>query len=214
MARERRRHVAQQHVGGPAEGAFEKFMRIRGADIVAQDLGPRHRLHRGHIHRDHPAAFGRSGTHPFDRHLGPAAWRGAKIDDALAGAQNPAPVIDLDQFEGGARAVAPPLGLGHVGVGELAGEPAGRGGFAAFDRPRWRPRAAAAGSATAHLGGAVGNAAPGCIRPRRMPSRRPRSATLSRPTGHSRQIASRMAAPAITRSARSTPMQGWLTRPS
>ena len=41
-----------------------------------------------------------------------------------------------------------------------------------------------------------------------MPSRRPRSATRRRSHGHVRSIASRMAQPASTRSARSRPMQG------
>jgi hypothetical protein len=45
-----------------------------------------------------------------------------------------------------------------------------------------------------------------------MPSRRPRSATRSRSDGHTRRIASRMAQPASTRSARSAPMQGLATR--
>ena len=48
----------------------------------------------------------------------------------------------------------------------------------------------------------------------RMPSRRPRSATRSRFDGQTRRIASRMAQPARTRSARSAPMQGLATRSS
>ena len=46
----------------------------------------------------------------------------------------------------------------------------------------------------------------------RMPSRRPRSATRRRSDGHTARIASRMAQPASTRSARSAPMQGLATR--
>ena len=48
----------------------------------------------------------------------------------------------------------------------------------------------------------------------RMPSRRPRSATRTRSVGHSRRIASKMAQPGSTRSARSRPMQGCATRRS
>ena len=45
-----------------------------------------------------------------------------------------------------------------------------------------------------------------------MPSRKPRSATRSRSQGNARRIASRMAQPASTKSARSAPMQGLATR--
>src|SRR5205823_6376288 len=53
-----------------------------------------------------------------------------------------------------------------------------------------------------------------CIRSNRMPSRTPRSATRRRPTGQVAQIASRMAQPLSTKSARSRPTQGLAARPA
>ena len=154
------------------------------------------------------------------RDLAPAAGRGAEIDHARAGLEQMMLVVDLDQLEGGARAKALALGARHIRIVELALEPelartaSGRlpvltrtlscalaasvsslrcHGAAARRRPRRRPRA---------------SSAPACLRAGRG---RRRAAARH---GNARRIASRMAQPASTRSARSAPMQGLATRSS
>ncbi len=151
-----------------------------------------------------------------------------RIDHAHAAAQQLQLVVELHQLEGGARAVAQALRLGDIGVVELAFEPAGRGrGSAGSRSSRARPGRGCRGrSAPALLCGArllrclhvtrivsggwyqAGSDCASASRSNRMPSRTPRSPTRSLPTGQVSQIASRMAQPASTRSARSRPMQG------
>src|SRR4051794_13050430 len=67
---------------------------------------------------------------PLRRDLGPAARRGAEIDDALAGLQQAVLVVDLEELECGARAVALALGERHIGVVQLPLEPPLRRGGA------------------------------------------------------------------------------------
>ena len=57
------------------------------------------------------------------RHLAPAAGCRAQIHDAPAGFQEAVLVVDLDQLEGGARAVAELARLMHVRIVELALQP-------------------------------------------------------------------------------------------
>ena len=57
-------------------------------------------------------------------HLAPAARRRAEVDDALAWLQEAVLGIDLGQLEGRPRTVALALGGCHVGVVELALQPA------------------------------------------------------------------------------------------
>ena len=99
-------------------------------EIELQELDAGDRLHRQEVDGDHLAPLPSTDAHPLGRHLGPAARRGAEVDHALAGLEQAVLVVDLDQLEGGARAVALALGGGHVGIVELALEPALRGGRA------------------------------------------------------------------------------------
>ena len=71
-------------------------------------------------------------THPdpLDGDLRPAARRTTEIDDTLAKPQQPKALVELDQLEGGARAVAEPARLDNVGIVKLARQPSRRGRFA------------------------------------------------------------------------------------
>ncbi len=77
--------------------------------------------------REHATAAGLSGAHAFDRDLGPAAWRGAEIDDARARPQQPEPIVQLDQLEGGARTETAALRFRDIGIGELPLQPTAGG---------------------------------------------------------------------------------------
>src|SRR4029079_15268911 len=107
-------------------------------------------------------------------------------------AQKPEAFVELEQFIGRPTAVIFRLGATDVRIVELPLEPARRRDFPT-------------------LGGA--DALHRCqpsraIIERKMPSRMPRSATPRFLAGQISMIASRMAQPATTRSARSLPMQG------
>ena len=65
----------------------------------------------------------------LDRDLRPAAGRAAEIDDPAAGRQQMKALVELDQLEGGARAIAEPLRLGDIGIVQLPRQPFGRGRF-------------------------------------------------------------------------------------
>ena len=171
-------------------------------------------------------------TGAFDRHLAPTARGGAQIHDPCAGFDQPELVVKLDQFEGGAGAVTQSLSLGYVRIVELPLQPAGRSRRSprsglyphvqAARRPGVLPRSTAtfAGPAAAtpsplaqkptltSLVISKVSSGPRYMRLCSMPSRRPRSATRSAPTGQVRQIASKMAQPPITKRARSWPMLG------
>src|SRR5262249_39298477 len=147
------------------------------------------------------------------RDLGPAARRRAEVDHARAFFEQAMLVVDLDQLERGAAAKTFALGPRHVGIVELPLEPAPRGDRAALRR--FQPRLEPAPVRFYHGALAARSQIPS---PRiictSIPSRSPRSATRSRPQGNARRIASRMAQPASTRSARSAPMQPLATRSS
>jgi hypothetical protein len=132
-------------------------------------------------------------------------------------------VVDLDQLVGGARAVAVGLGALDIGIVHVALEPAARRFLEAallLDLGRMTRVAPAATSGLPaswsficpfrQLSGATRRRS--AINSLNMPSRKPRSATRSLSDGHTARIASRMAQPASTRSARSAPMQGLATR--
>ena len=110
--------------------------------------------------------------------------------DAL---QQPEALVELEQFVGGAAAVILRLGALDVGIVELPLEPARRRDFAALRGLRSRFTRCQPSRA---------------ISERRMPSRMPRSAMPRFSAGQISMIASRIAQPATTRSARSLPMQG------
>src|SRR5690606_16065097 len=146
-------------------------------------------------------------------HLAPPARRDAEVDHAPDALEKPETLVELEQLVRGPAAIAFGLGLLDVGVVELALEPPRRGRRAPASRPdtpvhilsraahsapffrRRRAVCAAKPSASA------------AMRPRRMPSRMPRSATPSRGAGQRSRMVSRIAHPATTRSARSLPMQ-------
>src|SRR5262249_30964711 len=135
------------------------------------------------------------------------------VDDACAGLEDVMLGVDLDQLKGSTRSIALVLGTGDIRVVELALEPELGG-----------ERAALAGL-DPDFQRTLGHRAPAPSAPRSptpasrtiftsMPSRSPRSATRSRRHGNARRMASRMAQPASTRSARSAPMQALATRSS
>src|SRR5437660_335927 len=101
-------HLCASDVHGNAQSYHE-------SRPVAASLSPPLALYRAHERR---------------RHLGPAARRRAEVDHPPARLEQVMPVIDLDQLEGRARAVAFVPGRGHVGIVELALEPALGGGRA------------------------------------------------------------------------------------
>ena len=129
-------------------------------------------------------------------------------------------VVDLDQLEGGARAKAFALGARDVRIVELALEPElgrQRAALAALDPDLQRARAAASCRAPSRRRRLIA-AAPHAVLAHHLhqhafaQARGRRRAGAG--TGKARRIASRMAQPASTRSARSAPMQGLATRSS
>src|SRR5690606_38752631 len=178
--------------------------------------------------------------HTRDGDLTPAPRGAAEIDHARTGTQQAVAIIHFQQLIGGAGTVAiPPRGM-HIWVVQLAREPA-RGGVTAFPRgfhPHLEGACAARDGAfaCAALAGGLsrclchastisaarvplrrpprrlGRAASACMSDIRIPSRNPRSATRSLSAGHASAIASKIAQPASTRSARSCPTQGWAAR--
>ena len=125
VARRRRRHVAQDHIGRPVQRLFDARRRAGGEEIESQHRRPRDRVHAADIDGDE-LALGLARLDPLGGDGGPAARRRAEIDHPLAGAEKTEALIDLDELEGGARTKAEALGLGDVGVVELTLEPAGR----------------------------------------------------------------------------------------
>ena len=64
--------------------------------------------------------------HPHRRDLAPAARGSAEIDDAGAGLQDMVAVVDLDQLVGRTRTIAVGLRPLHVGIVDMALQPAAR----------------------------------------------------------------------------------------
>ena len=146
--------------------------------------------------------------------LRPAAGSGAEIDHALAGLQEIVLLVDLQQLEGRPRAVALALRPRHVGIVELALEPYLRreralvGGL----HPLLHVADARSGLAGGHRYASCRQTPSSRIMFIKIPSRSPRSAIRRRSEGNAIRIASRMAQPARTRSARSRPMHGLAAR--
>ena len=139
MPRRRRRHVAEHDIGRPTERLSHPVGSRRIAEITGEQGRARHRVGRQQVDADDLGAA-------RDRDLGPAARRAAEIDDPPARLQQMEAVVELDQLEGGARAVAKAVRLGDIGVVQLAGQPLGRGGLAPArlsDANRELPAAAA-----------------------------------------------------------------------
>ena len=195
---------------GPPSISVRRSGAAASMKVERDELRSRQGLDRQEVDAD-DAPFPLRGANALCRDLRPAAGRGAEVDDALARLQQPVFVVDLDQLVGRPRAVALALGAGDVGVVELALEPALRGERCASSRVFSR----CFSSRAPEPGLSLTRAPPrrqtpsSRIRFMRMPSRRPRSAMRRRSEGNARRIASRMAQPASTRSARSRPMQGF-----
>jgi hypothetical protein len=110
-------HVGQDEVGRAPQKLHHLPVDAGMGEVRLDQGGPRDRLDRQQVDADH------RGGAPLDRHLGPAARRGAEVDDPAALADQVKAVVDLEQLEG--RAAAPALGPGALGpfVGQLALDP-------------------------------------------------------------------------------------------
>src|SRR5208282_294722 len=202
--------------GESAEPFAQPRRRVRVVEIHRFELDPLDRVHLEEIDGDHPPPA-LSGAGPGRRDLAPATRRGAEVEDALAGPEEFVFLVDLQKLVGRARPVALAPGLRHIGVVELALEPQRRGKRAlagGLHARLQRPAALAARAAAAHRRRSRRCAPTPSSRIRwlRIPSRRPRSAMRSRSAGKRARIASRMAQPASTRSARSWPIQALAAR--
>ena len=132
-------------------------------------------------------ACGDSAAHD----LAPAARRDAEVDDRLHALQQAEPLVELEQFVGGAAAVILGLGALDVGVVELPLEPARRARLAALAVAALDPPPSGRGAAQRRRGARHELPTPApplqrgefivhpsrAISERRMPSRMPRSAT-------------------------------------
>jgi len=193
---------------GTAEQRFQALRRFGIEKVELQTLDTRKRVHGQEIDRHHAAAAG-SRAHALGRDLAPAARRSAEINDLGAWLEQPVLVVDLRELKRCARAQPFALGARHIGIVELALQPAPRGlGAAGGAHPDLEIAFTAAHAVR------CSHAPSARISSIKMPSRSPRSATRSRSHGNARRIASRMAQPASTRSARSAPIQGLAARSS
>ena len=111
------RHVRQHQIGFPAHQPRQAPRHRVIHEIPLHDGRARDRIDREQVDADHlrgPA---------LDQNLRPAARRGAKVDAAQPAADEMETLIQLDQLERRARAVALLLCRPHVGVIELARQP-------------------------------------------------------------------------------------------
>ena len=95
---------------GPPSVAFSRSGALGVEEVHHLEIDAGDRRHVQEVDRHHPALARRPRRTRSRRHLAPAAGRGAEIDDALAALEEAVLVVDLDQLEGGARAVALALG--------------------------------------------------------------------------------------------------------
>src|SRR5712671_1841110 len=103
MAGRSRCHIAQHEIGGAAD-------RSNGGkvpDIAREEYRAGQRCRLREVHADDAAVAGPAGDTVYGD-LRPAARCTAEVDDALARPQQAKPIVELDQLEGGARAVAEP----------------------------------------------------------------------------------------------------------
>src|SRR5205814_7323358 len=202
--------IAQHEIGRAAECGAAMVSDGGVAKIALQQGRAWDRIGRREVDPD-DGAVALLGADPRRGDLAPAAGRAAEIDDPHAGSQQMKALVELDQLESGARAIAEAVRVGDIGIVQLAGEPFGRRRLTPprlSDPDGERPGAVAAPRTATRLLAHRYSGLP-CISSNRMPSRMPRSATRSRPTGQVAQIASRIAQPLSTRSARSRPTQGF-----
>ena len=121
---------------GPPSIAFRRVRRILVEEVHHSEVDAGDGVDIQEIDADHPALALRR-AHLRRRDLRPAARRRAEVDHALAGLQQMILVVDLDELERGARAIALALGPRDIGIVELALEPArlGDGAFLARSSP-------------------------------------------------------------------------------
>src|SRR4029077_11354325 len=205
-----RRHVGEHDIRAAAEHVVQhgRSARIEEIDPAKRNAGDRRNVQ--NIDRDDLApALGRPDAPCRD--VAPAARRGPEIDHMRTRFEQAVLVVDLDQLVRGTRAHALALGAHDIRIVELALEPAllRDGAVLLCFQPhleRTLAHDACPWLAAQTLSARINSTS--------MPSRKPRSATRSRSHGKTRRIASRIAQPASTRSARSEPMQGLATRSS
>src|SRR6185437_4458330 len=209
-----RRHVGKHHVGWTVKRRLEPLRRAGIEKIELHEFAAGYGFYRQEVDGDYaPRRAGASRSY-----LAPASGRGTEVDHACAFLQEVGLVIDLDELEGGARTKSFALGARDVRIVELALQPELGREFAALTALDAHFKLAGAAGLASFAHGFVACPAPHTPSSRiictSMPSRSPRSATRRRGQGNARRIASRMAQPASTRSARSAPMQGLATRSS
>ena len=195
-------HVGEHDVGFAAEDFLQSRRRRLVEKIEMQEFNAGKRLHIENIEGDYPAR----GADALCRDLAPAAGRSAQIDHASPGLEHFILVVDLGELIGGARAKAFALGACHIRIAKLAFEPGAGRRCAAFLvlEPRHLLLCLCAQASPQTPSSRIISTS--------MPSRKPRSATRNRGLGKARRMASRMAQPASTRSARSAPIQGLAAR--
>jgi hypothetical protein len=118
-----RRHVGEHDIGAAVEHLVKVFGRFRIEEVELAEHHARDRRHLENVDRDHLALPVRRAD-ALGRDLAPAAGRGTEVDHAAPGLEHAMLVVDLDQLEGGARAQSLTLGTRHIGIVELAFEPA------------------------------------------------------------------------------------------
>jgi hypothetical protein len=129
VARCCRGHVAHHQVGRAGKGGAQALRRLRLAHVADEKVRPGEGLDRLQVDADHLTP-GHLPSGPRERDLGPAAGRRAQVEHQGATPDEAQLVVHLGQLEGGARPVAAALGFLHIGVAELALQPARRGGAA------------------------------------------------------------------------------------
>src|SRR5262249_35933282 len=225
-------HVGEYDIGRAAKHGLDFVRGARIEKVALDEFDARHGRHWETIDRhDLPPPL--RAADALRRDLAPAAGRRTQIDHPRPLLEQMVLVVDLDQLEGGAGAKTFALGARDVRVVELSFEPAlrrRRTALARFEADLERALAGIRG----HFDPTFGSDMALEPRPRpsqgvdpspahapssriictSIPSRSPRSATRNRGQGNARRIASRIAQPASTRSARSAPMQGLATRSS
>ena len=175
MAGGGRGHVGQHQIGLAAQRLFQHLRHAFVHKIALEDFDPGDRLHRQNVGGDDLAAAAK----PLRGDLAPAARRRAEIEHQRAGPQQMEFAVEFFQLERRARTVAFGLRRGDVRIVKLALKPAGgRSGaptrgqhpLVLFATPRSRI--------------ASSQRFVSANRSRKIPSRRPRSATRKRAQGH------------------------------
>ena len=123
-------HVAHDHIGFAAEPGLDLFIGVIGHEIELVELRTCDRFDLLQVDAQDRALrlalFLAQRIDAGHGDLAPAAGRAAEVHDAGPGYEKTVFIVDLEDFEGRAPAIAFGLGAGHVGIVELAFEPARR----------------------------------------------------------------------------------------